>query len=67
VLLVGGAFCVTDAPVFKLPLVVVAVGMMATVFLEAREEAKFTKQQPTAALVQDSRESLYGEEFTDSK
>ena len=33
VLLAGGAFCITDAPVFKLPLVVVSVGIMLTLFL----------------------------------
>jgi hypothetical protein len=72
VLLVGGAFCITDAPVFKVPLVVVTLGMMVTLFLEEREEAKFRKklleaeerarQQPTTTLVQDIREALYGEE-----
>ena len=72
VLLVGGAFCITDAPVFKMPLVVVTVGMMVTLFLEGREEAKFAKkmleaeararQQPPTTLVQDIREALYGEE-----
>jgi hypothetical protein len=75
VLLVGGAFCITDAPVFKVPLVVVTVGMMVTLFLEGREEAKFTKklleaeararQQPPTTLVQDIREALYGEEVND--
>jgi hypothetical protein len=75
VLLVGGAFCITDTPVFKLPLVVVTVGMMGTVFLEGREEAKFTKklleaeararQRPPTRLVQDSREALCGEEVKD--
>jgi hypothetical protein len=76
VLLVGGAFCITDAPVLKLPLVVVIAGMMVTLFLEGREEAKFTKklleaqaraarQQPPTTLVQDIREGPYGEE--DSK
>ena len=72
---VGGAFCITDAPVFKLPLVVVSVGMMVTLFLEGREEAKFTKklleaeararQQPRTTLVQDIREALYGEEVSE--
>jgi hypothetical protein len=72
VLLVGGAFCITDAPVFKVPLVVVTLGMMVAPFLEEREEAKFRKklleaeerarQQPTTTLVQDIREALYGEE-----
>ena len=72
VLLVGGTFCLTDAPVFKLPLVVVTLGMMVTLFLEEREKAKFRKklleaeerarQQPTTPLVQEVREALYGEE-----
>jgi len=44
VLLVEGAFCITDAPVFKVPLVVVTAGMVMTLFLEGREEAKFTKE-----------------------
>ena len=44
VLLVGGAFCITDAPVFKVPLVVVTLGMMVTLFLEEKEEAKFRKK-----------------------
>ena len=75
VLLVEGAFCITDAPVFKLPLVGVSVGMMLTLFLEGREEAKFTKelleaetrarQQAPTTLVQDIREALYGEEVND--
>ena len=75
VLLVGGAFCITDAPVFKLPLVVVSLGMMLTVFFEGKEEAKFTKklleaeararQQPPNTLAQDIREALYGEEVND--
>jgi hypothetical protein len=72
VLLVGGAFCITDTPVFKVPLVVVILGLMVTLFLEEKEEAKFRKklleaedrarQQPTTTLVQDIREDLYGEE-----
>jgi hypothetical protein len=72
VLLVGGAFCITDAPVFKMPLVVVTLGMIVTLFLEEKEEAKFrkklleveesAKQQPPTALTQDIREALYGEE-----
>jgi hypothetical protein len=72
VLLVGGAFCITDARVLKVPLVVVTVGMMVTLFLDGREEAKFTKklleaeararQQPPTRLVQDIREAVYGEE-----
>jgi len=71
VLLVGGAFCITDAPVFKVPLVVVTLGMMVTLFLEEREEAKFrkklqteegAKQQPTTTLVQDIRAAPYGDE-----
>ena len=75
VLLAGGAFCITDAPVFKLPLVVVSLGMMLTVFFEGKEEAKFTKklleaeararQQPPTTLAQDIREALYGEEVND--
>ena len=75
VLLVGGAFCITDAPVFKLPLVVVTLGMMVTLFLEEREEAKFrkklleteegAKQQPTTTLVKDIRAAPYGEEVND--
>jgi hypothetical protein len=72
VLLVGGAFCITDAPVFKVPLAAVTLGMMVTLFLEEKEEAKFRKklqeaekratQQPPTTLVQDIREALYGEE-----
>jgi hypothetical protein len=74
-LLVEGAFCITDAPVFKLPLVVVTGGMVMTLFLEGREVAKFTKepveaeaqarQQPPTTLVKDIREALYGEEVID--
>jgi len=71
VLLVGGTFCITDAPAFKVPLVVVTLGMMVTLFLEEKEEAKAikkllevkerAKQQPTTTLVKDLRETLYGE------
>ena len=71
-LLVGGAFCITDAPVFKLPLVVVTLGMMVTLFLEEKEEAKLrkkllnaeetAKQLPTTTLVQAIRPVSYGEE-----
>jgi hypothetical protein len=74
-LLVGGAFCITDAPVFKLPLVVVSLGMTLTVFFEGEEEARFRKkllqteararQQPPTTLAQDIREALYGEEVND--
>jgi hypothetical protein len=65
VLLVGGAFCITDAPVFKVPLVVVILSMMATLFLEEEEAAgngREGKQQPTTTLVQDIRAAPYGEE-----
>ena len=72
VLLVGGAFCITDAPVFKLPLVVAALGMMVMLFLEEKEEATYrqklleaeemAKQQPTTTLVQDIRAAPYGDE-----
>jgi len=48
-LLVGGALCITDTPVFKVPLVVVTLGMMVTLFLEERAEAKFTKELLEAA------------------
>ena len=75
VLLVEGAFCITDAPVFKVPLVVVTAVMVVTLFLEGREEAKFTKelveaqaraqQQPPTTLVKDIREAAYGEEVID--
>src|SRR6516165_6205743 len=34
VLLAGGAFSITDAPVFKLPLVVATLGMIVMLFLE---------------------------------
>jgi hypothetical protein len=71
VLLVGGAFCITDAPVFKVPLVVVTLGMIVMLFLEEEEEAKVrkrllevkerAKQQP---IVKDIRGTLYGEEDT---
>jgi hypothetical protein len=71
-LLVGGAFCITDAPVFKLPLVVVTLGMMVMLFLEEKEEAKFrkklleaeetAKQRPTTTLVQDIGAAPYEEE-----
>jgi hypothetical protein len=72
VLLVGGAFCITDAPVLKVPLVVVTLGMMVTLFQEEKEEAKFStklpeaedraRHQPTTALAQDIRAALSGEE-----
>jgi len=72
VLLVEGAFCITDAPVFRVPLVVVTLGMMATLVAEEREEAQLrkklleaeegAKQQPTITLVQDLREAVDGEE-----
>jgi hypothetical protein len=72
VLLVEGALCITDGPVFKVPLVVVLVGMIVTLFLEGREESKFTKelaeaevslgQHPPTTLVKDIREALHEEE-----
>jgi len=71
-LLAGGAFCITDAPVFKLPLVAVTLSIMVTLFLEEKEEAKLrkkllnaeetAKQLPTTTLVQDLRAAPYGEE-----
>jgi hypothetical protein len=72
VLLVGGAFCITDEPVFKLPLVVVTLGMMVTLFVEENEEARFRRnlleaeeratQPPTTTLMQDIRVASYREE-----
>jgi hypothetical protein len=74
VLLVGGAFCITDGAVFKVPLAVVTLGMIVTLFLEEREEAlkkklleaeERARQQPPTTLVQDIRDALYGEEVND--